>query len=52
MYIDLVIPAHEKDINTLNIIGEYDGFISYNKLLDQIYYNINIYYTSFNNFLI
>tara|TARA_B110000003_G_scaffold143534_2_gene144745 strand:- start:4948 stop:5967 length:1020 start_codon:yes stop_codon:yes gene_type:complete len=28
-------------IDTLNIIGEYDGFISYNKLLDQIYYNNN-----------
>ncbi|MAS81068.1 MAG: hypothetical protein CMF45_00085 [Legionellales bacterium] len=32
---------NNNDIDTLNIIGEYDGFISYNKLLDQIYYNIN-----------
>ncbi len=28
------------DIDTLNIIGEYDGLLSYNKLLDQKYYNI------------
>tara|TARA_Y100000389_G_scaffold13821_1_gene12264 strand:- start:1266 stop:2264 length:999 start_codon:yes stop_codon:yes gene_type:complete len=28
------------DIDTLNIIGEYDGFLSYYKLLDQKIYNI------------
>jgi hypothetical protein len=30
---------NKEDINILNIIGEYDGYISYNKLLEQKYYN-------------